>query len=139
MPSLTVPLPVPLLPEDTSIQLTLLAAAHAHAAGAVTPTDTVAAPLPTSWLDGDTATEHAASWVTVNVRSATVIVPVRDDPVLGAAAYWTDPFPVPVPPALTASQPALLAALQPQPSAARTSNLAEPPSAAAVADVGASV
>ena len=42
----------------------------------------------------------AAAWVTVNVRPAMVIVPVRAAPVFAATVKLTDPGPVPVAPAV---------------------------------------
>ena len=50
----TVPLPLPLAPLVTVIQLVLLlTAVHAHPAGAVTAVDPVPPPAATDWLVGD--------------------------------------------------------------------------------------
>src|SRR4051812_5831520 len=134
--SCTVPLPDPLFPEEIPIQLALLVAVHEQPPGAVTPTAIVPPPLAMFCVDADSVNEQPASCVTVNVRSPAVIVPVRDGPLLAAAAYCTDPFPLPVDPAVTVSQLALLAALQPHPSPERTSNLPEVPPDGADAVVG---
>ena len=54
-----------------------------------------------------------ASWLTVNVCPATVIVPLRAAAVVfGAMLNATVPLPVPLPPLVTEIQGALLAAVQ---------------------------
>lgn len=134
--SCTVPFPDPLLSDEMLIQLALLAAVQPQPAGAVTPTDAVPPALLMFCVDGEIANEHPASCVTVKVWSPAVMVPVRGGPALAATAYWTDPFPVPVEPAVTLSQLALLDALQLQPAAVPTSNRPAPPPAGADADAG---
>jgi hypothetical protein len=84
--SCTVPLPDPPLPEEMLIHGTLLAAAHEHPAGAVTPTDAFPPLLPAFWLAGEIENEQPPSCPTVNVCPPAVIVPVRCGPVLAAAA-----------------------------------------------------
>ena len=84
----TGPLPVPLDPDVIVIHVALLVAVHVQVdAAAVTPTDPVVAPAPGAALVGDSVKVHATpAWFTVNVWPAIVIVPVRDDvPVFAAA------------------------------------------------------
>ncbi len=79
---MTVPLPVPLAPAVTAIQLSLLATVHVQPAAVLT--ETVAEP-PLSVSDcavGETEYVHdadAAAWVTAIVCPATSSVPVRGD------------------------------------------------------------
>ena len=71
--------------------------------------------------------------VTVKVRPATVIVPVRSEvPELAETPNETVPDPLPEVPPVTLIQPALLVAIQPQPSPALTATV--PPPAAADTD-----
>ena len=66
----------------------------------------------------------------MNVLPATVSVPVREVvAVVAATVKPTDPVPVPLPPALILSQPALLVADQPQPAPAVTPTVPVPPAA----------
>ena len=74
--------------------------------------------------------------VTVNVRPAIVIVPVRDAvAALAAAEYPTEPDPVPDAPDVTVSQLAFDAAVHVQPVPAVTETLPVDAVAATVADV----
>jgi hypothetical protein len=63
----------------------------------------------------------------VNVRPATVIVPERGPPVVGAALNPTVPEPVPLAPEVTVSQEALLVAVHAQPPPVATSMFPVPP------------
>lgn len=74
---------------------------------------------------------EAPAWVTVKACPPMVSAAVRDAlPVLAATLKDTDPGPVPLAPAVTASQEALPAAVQPQFEAAVTDTLPVPPEAA---------
>ena len=85
---LTVPLPSPLVPEVTVIQLVeLLTAVHEHPAVVVIVAEAVPPPYAMDCVAGDTVLLHevavrlvAAAWFTVNVRPATVRVPDRGAP-----------------------------------------------------------
>ena len=70
----------------------------------------------------------AEAWVTVNVRPAIVMVPVRTAAVgLAATVKFTVPLPDPLAPAVTLIHAALLVAVQPQPLSAMTSTAPVPP------------
>ena len=56
--SCTEPLPDPLLPDETAIQLALLEVVHEQPAGAVTLTDALSPPLLMFWLAGEIEYEH---------------------------------------------------------------------------------
>jgi hypothetical protein len=71
------------------------------------------------------------AWVTVKVRAAIVTVPVRDEvDVFAATPTVTVPLPVPLAPAVTASQAALLDAVQSHVLPAATDTLVLSPAAA---------
>jgi hypothetical protein len=93
--SLTVPLPVPLAPDATVIQLTELAALQAHPDAAVTLTVTSPPAATTFWLWGAMVLEQPADCDTVICVPATEIVPVRAAPLTGATLNATFPFPAP--------------------------------------------
>ena len=123
----TGPLPSPLAPLVTLIQLALLAADHGHPAGAVTLVEAVPPLAAIEALVEETEKEHPApACVTVNVCPAMFIVPVRGD-VLAFAVALKPTFaePLPLAPLLTVSQAVLLLlAVQAQPLGAVT--LVEP-------------
>ena len=125
----TVPLPLPREPPVMEIQSALLAAVHAHALPAVTPTLPVPPSPGTLALDDEREYEHPAAWVTVKVLPPAVIVAVRAGPLLAAAANLTVPFPEPVAPAAIVSQSASLFADHAQPVSPCTSNDPCPPPA----------
>jgi hypothetical protein len=81
---LTVPLPLPLPPLVTVIQVALLVAVHAQPV--VVVTDTLAAPPAAVGLAdvGDAVKLQPAAWLMVTVCPATVSVPVRAGPVFAA-------------------------------------------------------
>ncbi len=133
--SCTEPVPDPLLPDAMVIQPALLVALHEQPVAAVTVTGTDPPLLPIFWGDGEIPYEQPMLCVTVNVCPPAVIVPVRCGPVLAAAEYRTVAVPLPVAPAVTLSQFALLAAAQAQPASVRTSNVPVPPPAGADPDV----
>ena len=104
----------------------MLAAVQAQPAGALTPATAPATPpAGTERLVGDTESVQPA-WVTVKVRPAMVIVPVRGValPKLGATEKTTSPLPLPVWPDVMVIQLALLAAVQLQPPGAVTAAMA---------------
>ena len=72
----------------------------------------------------------------MNVRVATVTVPVRCGPVLGATAIVTVPLPVRPAPFVTVSHAASLMAVQPQDAAVVTEVDVVTPDAPAVRNVG---
>jgi len=86
MSSWTVAFPDRLPGPGIAIHAALLAAVHEQSAAVVTPTfcDPAAAGAPI--VSGATTTVQPVSCVTVNVWPATVIVPLRDAPLLAAAA-----------------------------------------------------
>ena len=82
----------------------------------------------------------AASCVTVKVRPAMAIMPVRCvDVVFAAAVYWTVPFPVPDPPLVTVSHDTLLVAVHVQAMDPATVIAPLDPVAGTVTDTGDSV
>jgi hypothetical protein len=128
---------VPVFADEIDIHGTLLVdAVHEQPCGAVIATDRVSPALPTFWLVGAIEYVHPPSCVTVNVWPLTVMVALRCAPVFGAALNATVPLPLPDAPLVSVSQlVSLLAALQPHPSAVRTSNVPVPPPARTDADV----
>src|SRR5688572_14578366 len=79
---LTVPLPVPDAPAVIVSHSSLLTAPQVQVPPVVTVTLPVPPALGTAWLIGAMVKAQGASWVTVKVRPATVIVPVRRAPVV---------------------------------------------------------
>jgi hypothetical protein len=87
----TVPFPVPDAPPVTVIQLSFEDAVHPHEAPAVTAIEPVPPTAVKDWHGVD-----GAAWVTVNVRSAIVSVPVRAAaPEFTPTVNVTLPLPVP--------------------------------------------
>ena len=109
-PTLTVPLPLPDERPCREIQLSLETADHSHSAFALTVTGKVPPPDPICPLEGWTTYEHPCDWMTTNGCPATTAVPVRERPVVAAAANATDAGPLPDG-GLTVSQATLLAAV----------------------------
>jgi hypothetical protein len=121
------------------IQLALSLAVHAQPEGAVTVTVFVEAAGPSDATVGEMANVHgAAACVTVIVCPAIVIVPVRLLVTgLTATLYETLPLPVPVAPAVTVIQDALLAAVHAHDDAlAVTATVPAPPAAVGELAVG---
>ena len=118
----TGPLPLPLAPLVTVIQLSSLAVDQAQPAPDVTFVEPVPPAAPTDKLFAEIAkVQPAAACVTVNVSSATVNVPLRCDVlVLADALKPTLPLPLPVAPLVTVSHPVLLTPLQVHPAGAVT-------------------
>lgn len=127
--NVTVPLPEPAGADVIVSQLASLVAVHPQPFAAVTFT------VPVPPLDGTFAlvgdSEYVQPWpcVSVNVRPAIVIVAVLAAPVVAAAAYWTSPLPLPLPPEVIDSQDALLVADHSHPAAAATPIVPVPPAA----------
>lgn len=138
--NVTVPLPDPLAPAVTTIQLAVLDADHVQPPPVVTVNEPEP---PADGIDCDTgAIEYvqgcAAACVTVNVCPPAVIVPVRCVvAVFAATLNVTVPLPEPLAPAVTTIQLALLDADHVQPSPALTANEPEPPAAGIDWDTGA--
>ncbi len=138
----TEPFPDPDAPDVTVSQPSLLAAVHAHPAGAVTAT----LPLPpveaTLCAAGAIVSVHVMpACVTVKLLPAMVSVPERVDiPVFAAAVNETEPFPDPDAPDVMVSQPVLLlTAVHAHPAGAVTATLPLPPVEATLCAVGAIV
>lgn len=135
---LTVPLPDPLAPAVTVIHPLLLAAVHAHPAGAFTVAVPVPPPEPMLCAEGEiVSVQTTPACVTVKVAPAIVSVPVRAAvDVLPATLNATVPFPVPAAPAVTVIQEALLEAVHAHPVPAVTEALPLPPAATTERPVG---
>ena len=122
--NVTVPLPLPLAPEVTEIQLSPVAAVHAQPSAVVTVTDELVPDAGTDAVVGLTVNEHvlalAAPWLTVTVMSATVSVPLRAPPVFAAMLNDRVPLPLPLDAPLIDIHEALLAADQLHPAPAVT-------------------
>lgn len=135
----TEPLPVPLAPPVTVNQAAWLDAVHAQVLPAVTETLVVSPAAADDRLDGVMAGLQVTTpaCVTVNVRSAIVAVPVRDDvEVFAATAIVTLPLPVPLVADVKVSQPALLDADHAQLLPAVMPTVVDSPSAMEVRAVG---
>ena len=139
----TTPLPVPVAPAVTVIQLVLLVAVRAQPAVPVTLIDTEPPAAPRFEYGGDmlnaphTVDPCAAACVTVKVCPPIVIVPVRVVVrALAATLSDTVPLPVPVAPAVTVIQLALLVAVRAHPVVPVTVTDTGPPAAATLCDVG---
>jgi hypothetical protein len=135
----TLPGPLPLAPDVTvSHPVLLLVAVQLQPAWVVTPTLPVP---PGSATDCDVeASEYvqaAAAWLTVNVLPPIVSVPLRGEvTVLASTVNDAVPLAVPLAPAVTVIQLALLTAVHAHPVTADTVADPEPPVAAALSDDG---
>ena len=118
----TVPLPVPLAPDVTDNQFTLLVAVQPQPGPAVRFTDPVAPPAAASNVAVASVMAQPVPCVTVNVCPPTVIAALRDGPVFRATVNRTTPSPVPVAPDEIVSHPIVDVAVQPQPVPVRTVN-----------------
>ncbi len=134
---MTVPLPLPLAPPVTVIQVAADEADHAQPPGAVTVTLPLPAAAPTLADVGEIVTEHdVPDCVTVNVSPAIVIVPVLGDTFwLAATRYRTPPPPVSLAPPMIVIQETLLVDVHAQPEGAVTSTMYEALSGPTLADV----
>jgi hypothetical protein len=136
--NVAVPLPVSLLPPVTVIQAALLTAVQSQPAPAVTVALPVVAPAAAFCDVGFTLKlQGAPLCVTVRVRPAIVSVPVRASvEEFAAIEKAVVPLPLPLPPAVTLIQLALLTAVQLHPFPAVTVALLLLDPAAALCDVG---
>ena len=126
----TVPPPLPLVPDVTVIHGALLVAVQVHPLAVLTPTVRVPPPASTLCVSGDTSKAQPGDCVTVNTWPAIVAVPVRGGPVVAATVKLTAPLPVPE---LVASEIQLtsLAAVHGHPDAVVTLTVLDPPAAPA--------
>jgi hypothetical protein len=97
----TVPLPLPLAPDVIEIHGWLLTAVHAHPLADVTAALPVPPDAGTLLESGATEKVQPCDCTTVTVCPATVTVPVRGGPFVGAIANVTLPDPWPAAPAVT--------------------------------------
>ena len=113
---LTEPVPVPLAPDVTVIQLVVLAAVQPHDPPVVTVMLLlVEADAPTAWLVGASVYTQAPACVTLTVCPATVRLPdlgLVDK--LAATEYVAVPLPAPLAPVFTVIQATLLTAVHVQ-------------------------
>ena len=137
-PTLTVTLPFPLpeVPDVTVIQATLLSADHPHEVPAVTPTVNVPPPEPADVLAGEMLNvQPAPDWVTLKVCPPAVMVPVRVAPLFAWTLYVTHPLPLPDPPDRIFNHDGeLLDDVQVHPAGAVIATLDAPPAAATDVD-----
>jgi hypothetical protein len=113
--NVTVPLPLPLEPVVTVIQLALLTAVQAQPDCVVTATGPPVPPEALNvWLVGAMAYVHVVCEI-VTVCPATVRLPVRAPPVFGWTEYVTLPPPVLLAPLRIVTQFTWLAAVHAQP------------------------
>jgi hypothetical protein len=123
------PFPVALAADVIVSHAAWLVAVQAHPAPALTATE----PLPPDGAmfceSGDIVNAHPSPWEIVTVLPATVAVPDRDGPLVGAAVKVTDPDPLPLAPPAIEIHESWLDAVHPQPSAPVTSTLTVPPPA----------
>jgi hypothetical protein len=124
---LTLPLPLPLAPETIVIQDALLAAVHPQPEPAVTATDASPPAAGTARVSGDTENVQPCPCTTVTFWPATVIVPDRVGPVVGAAVKVTVPDPLPLAPDAMVIQGALLDAVHAHPPPVVTETVPFPP------------
>ena len=118
---------------STTRRVKLLTVVQVQPVVVVTVVDALPPAAGTDWLEGEIANEQgAAAWVTVNVWSAIVSVPVRGlVAVLAAALKLAEPPPEPVAPLVSVSHPAsLLTPVHGQPACVVTVVRPEPPTAA---------
>ena len=131
--NVTVPLPDPLAPPVTTIQLAVLAADQAHPAVVVTVNEPVPPAAGTDCDTGEIEYAHgagAAACVTVKVCPATVIVPVRGVwAELAATVNAMVPLPEPLAVPLMVIQGSLLVAVQAHPPDVATVKEPEAPAA----------
>ena len=134
---LTVPLPLPVLPEVIVIHGELLAAVQVHPVDVVTVTLPVPPVALTFKLVGETVKVQPDCWLTVKVCPPAVIVPVRGGPAFGCTVKATVPLPVPLPLLLVMIiQGSLLTAVHVQPATVVILKLPLPPATGMVAFVG---
>ena len=125
MVKFTLPAPLPPAPEVIVSHVALLAAVHGHPLAVDTATG-VPVPLGAP-IDCDVGlieyVHDVAAWLMVKVWPPIVAVPVRAVPVLAAALNLAVPLPLPLAPAVTVIQAALLVVVHVHPVAADTATL----------------
>jgi hypothetical protein len=129
---LTVPEPLPLVPELIVIQLAPEAVSQTQSAAAAVRFTLPAPPVaPNDWLvDEMLKSQVAPACVTVKVLPAMVRVPGRDRLLLLAATEKvTEPLPLPADPEFNVMKPLLLVAFHAQPAGAVTLTVTLPPAA----------
>jgi hypothetical protein len=134
----TVPLPVPLEPAMIVTHAAVLVAVQLQPAPAVTETLALLPAAAGEELVGliEYVQLPPEAWLTVKVRPAIVMVPVRAPLVFWATEYDTVPLPVPLAPPVIAIHASLLVADQLQPDVAVTVTEADPPAAAGEVLIG---
>ena len=132
-------MPDPVAPLVIAIHWSVVAAVHAHPVAVTTLNVPVLLPTGADRDVGFSANVHPCPWVTVNVRPAIVIVPVRDGPLAAATLNCTVPLPEPLLPCVTVIHGTLLAAVHGQPPGAVTATEPVPPAGVTVCDSGAIV
>lgn len=145
-PTLPGPSPWPPAGAATEIHVAEEVAVHAQPSVTLTPTlmlsadEGIAMPLLESVALHNACGATAASCVTVKVRPAMAMTPVRCvDVVFAATVYWTVPLPVPDPPPVTVIHGALLVAVHVQAMDPATVIAPLDPLAGTVTDTGDSV
>src|SRR5829696_1534114 len=127
MSSCTMPLPDRLGAPGIAIHAALLTALHEHSAAVVTLTFCDPPAEGSPMVSGATTGLHPASWDSVKVCPAAVIVPLRAAPALAAAVNCTVPGPVPLAPEVIAIQGTFAVAVHAHVPLALTLNEPEPP------------
>jgi hypothetical protein len=134
----TVPLPLPDAPDVIVIHGVVVVAVHAQPDAIVTATGVPAPPPATMFsLAGRMDDAQVPASVIDAGCPATVIVPVRDAPLLAAAEKLTVPFPLPDAPPVIVSHGSVVVAFQAQPAAVVTLTAPGPPAAAIACAPGA--
>ena len=108
----------------------LLVAVHGQPLVVKTPTDAEPSFARAFSSVFERAYTQGDACVTVNARPAIVRLVVRTAPVLALTVNATEPFPVPLDPAVTVTHDALLTAVQGQPCSVETATEPVPPAAA---------
>jgi hypothetical protein len=137
MENVTLPLPLPLVPETIANHGTVLVAAHVQPVVVETAIGEPAPPAaPTDCDVGATDTEQFPAWIIENCSPEIDTLPVRVDPGLAPTENLTLPAPLPLAPDVIAIQDAEVVAFHTQPVAAFTATVPAPPAAGRDALVG---
>src|SRR5438876_464406 len=134
----TVPLPVPVAPVVTVIQVVLLTAVHEQPPGAVTVVLAVPPPATSDWLAGEIVSVHMTpACVIAALLPPALIVPLRDVvEVFAAALNVTVPLPVPLAPAVIVIHASVVVAVHAQPVGDVIVTVPDPPPTATACDAG---
>jgi len=126
--NVTVPGPLPAVPEFTVIHDALLAPVHPHPAGRLTAMAPPGPPLlPNDWDAGLIELAQPPAWFTVNTWPPILTDPVRAGPTFACAAMKSGPDPDPDAPDVRASHGSRLTGFHGHPSGAMTPTLSVPP------------